>query len=64
MKFYKKSTRLAPRTVDHHLSLGMAYFKLKKYGLARSAWTKVLEIAPGNAKAKKYIKIVEKKLAK
>ncbi|MEE2787420.1 MAG: protein kinase [Myxococcota bacterium] len=61
-KHYKKSTRFAPRNAEYHVQLGLARFKLKKYADAKVSLTKALSIKPNHGKAKKYLRVVEKRL--
>jgi Tfp pilus assembly protein PilF len=54
--------KLSGRNVEYIVALGMDFFKLEQFEDARSQWQKAIGIDPNNAKAKKYLDIVQKKL--
>jgi tetratricopeptide (TPR) repeat protein len=59
-----KSAKLSPGNADYQVNQGMAYFKLKKYPLAKTSWTQALQISPKHKRAAKYLRMIEKKLGK
>jgi len=59
---HTNAVRYAPRNVDYLLALGMACFKAEQLQDARKHWEKALSLQPGNEKATKYLKLVEKRL--
>lgn len=60
---HRNAVQASPRNVGYQIDLGMAYYRLKNYAQAKSWWEKALTLQPTNAKAKKYLDLVEKKLA-
>jgi len=62
VRSHTNAVRYAPRNVDYLLALGMACFKAEQLQDARKHWEKALSLQPGNEKATKYLKLVEKRL--
>ena len=54
--------KLAPRNADYLVALGQAYFKLDRYPDAKAQWEKAIGVQPGNEKAAKFLRLVEKKM--
>ncbi len=59
---HRRSVQYASKNAGYRVNLGMAYFKLKNWGQAKASWEKAKELDPGNSKAERYLKLVEKKL--
>jgi cytochrome c-type biogenesis protein CcmH/NrfG len=58
----RRSVALGPRSVQGHLLLGDAYFKLHQYGKALAAWNRALDLDPGNRRLAKRIEHVQQKI--
>jgi tetratricopeptide (TPR) repeat protein len=57
----RKAVALNRRHKKAYLLLGDAYFNLMRYGDARRAWQRVLELDPGNARTRQRLQKLEKK---
>ncbi len=55
IKFYQQATILKPNYDHAYFALGRLYFNAKDYPSAKTAFTKVLELAPTNSDAKEFL---------
>ncbi len=59
---HRRAVQGARRNAGYHVNLGLAYYKLQNFAQAKASWDKALELDPDNAKAQRYLKVIEKKL--
>ena len=64
LRHNQKSVQLAPNNAEFQINLGKTYFKLERYEEAKGRWQRALTLAPNQPVATRYLKLVEKKLAK
>ena len=62
MTHHSRSVRYASRNAGYQVNLALAYFKTKNFAKAKKACEAALKIQPSNAKAKRYLKVINKKL--
>ena len=61
---HSRSVRYASKNASFRVNLALAYFKTKSFAQAKKACEAALKIQPSNAKAKRYLKVINRKLKK